>query len=108
MGGDMAGGFGAPNGFTNVVYFASLSSSGVGSWSSATSYPLNVISPGCVVGSGFVYCIGGDTATHGPFGGTFTGFTMAVYFASLSSSGVGPLSSTDNSHTSLSPTNLAL
>src|SRR2546429_2470525 len=94
MGGDMASGFGTPNGFTNVVYFASLSSSGVGSWSSATSYPLNVISPGCVVGSGFVYCIGGDTATHGPFGGTFTGFTSAVYFASLSSSGLGSWAST--------------
>src|SRR2546429_3742642 len=94
MGGDMASGFGTPNGFTNVVYFAPLSSSGVGSWSSATSYPLNVISPSCVVGSGFAYCIGGDTATHSPFGGTFTGFTSAVYFASLSSSGLGSWAST--------------
>ena len=94
IGGDMANGFGTANGFTNVVYFAPLSSSGVGSWSSATSYPLNVISPSCVVGSGFAYCIGGDTATHSPFGGTFTGFTSAVYFASLSSSGVGSWAST--------------
>src|SRR5256885_7621163 len=94
IGGDMANGFGTANGFTNVVYFAPLSSSGVGSWSSGTSYPLNVISPSCVVGSGFAYCIGGDTATHSPFGGTFTGFTSAVYFASLSSSGVGSLAST--------------
>src|SRR3989475_5301565 len=94
IGGDMANGFGTANGFTNVVYFAPLSSSGVGSWSSCTSYPLNVISPSCVVGSGFAYCIGGDTATHSPFGGTFTGFTSAVYFASLSSSGVGSWAST--------------
>src|SRR2546427_283265 len=94
IGGDMANGFGTANGFTNVVYFAPLSSSGVGSWSSGTSYPLNVISPSCVVGSGFAYCIGGDTATHSPFGGTFTGFTSAVYFASLSSSGVGSSAST--------------
>src|SRR5256712_2754248 len=78
----------------SAVYFAPLSSSGVGSWSSGTSYPLNVISPSCVVGSGFAYCIGGDTATHSPFGGTFTGFTSAVYFASLSSSGVGSWAST--------------
>src|SRR5438876_1143061 len=91
IGGDTHGGLANS---TSAVYFAPLSSSGVGSWSSATSYPLNVISPSCVVGSGFAYCIGGDTATHSPFGGTFTGFTSAVYFASLSSSGVGSWAST--------------
>src|SRR2546429_6393837 len=94
MGGDMASGLALAKCFTDVFYFAPLSSSGVGSWSSATSYPLNVISPSCVVGSGFAYCIGGDTATHSPFGGTFTGFTSAVYFASLSSSGLGSWAST--------------
>src|SRR5438876_225578 len=91
IGGDTRGGLANS---TSAVYFAALSSNGVGSWSSSTSYPLNVISPSCVVGSGFAYCIGGDTATHSPFGGTFTGFTSAVYFASLSSSGVGSWAST--------------
>src|SRR2546428_689687 len=91
IGGDTHGGLANS---TSAVYFAALSSNGVGSWLPGTRYPLNVISPSCVVGSGFAYCIGGDTATHSPFGGTFTGFTSAVYFASLSSSGVGSWAST--------------
>jgi hypothetical protein len=69
---------------TSAVYFASLSSNGVGAWSSTTAYPTNVIFQSCVVNSGFVYCIGGESPD----------VTSSVYFASLSSTGVGAWSST--------------
>jgi len=65
---------------TNAVYFALLSSSGVGSWSETTSYPTTIFRHSCVVNSGFVYCIAGQSPS---------GVTNATYFAALSSSGVG-------------------
>src|SRR6266581_3641100 len=80
IGGDMANGFGTANGFTNVVYFAPLSSSGVGSWSSGTSYPLVIYTQSCALDSGFVYCIGGNNGSGVPSGTWSNG----VFFASTS------------------------
>ena len=65
---------------TNAVYFASISSSGVGSWSASTSYPTTIFRHSCMVNSGFVYCIAGQSPT---------GATNATYYAALTSSGVG-------------------
>jgi hypothetical protein len=78
------GGFTGGTSFTNAVYFASLSSSGVGSWKKTTNYPRTLVGLSCVVGGGYIYCVGG-------FAGSATSGTQlrAVYFASLSSSGVG-------------------
>jgi len=72
---------------TDSVYYASLSSTGVGSWSATTSYPVPIFLQSCVVNSGFVYCIGGQLQN---------GSTDAVYFAALSSTGVGSWSATTN------------
>src|SRR5436853_169974 len=66
-------------GYTNAVYFALLSPSGVGPWSATTNYPTIIAFQSCVASSGFVYCIGGNLNV----------ITAAVYFAPLSSSGVG-------------------
>src|SRR6267143_3032197 len=65
---------------TNAVYFASISSSGVGSWSASTSYPATIFRHSCLVNSGIVYCIAGQSPT---------GATNATYYAALTSSGVG-------------------
>lgn len=73
-----------------AVYFAALSSGGVGSWSATTNYPTTIYDQGCFANSGFVYCVGG-VAGGGPGGLTNTN---AVYFAALSSSGVGSWSAT--------------
>jgi len=75
---------GSPDGqssVTNAVYFAKLSSSGVGAWKPTKSYPTKINAQSCIVSAGYVYCIGG--------GPTFDGITSAVYFAQLSSTGVG-------------------
>jgi hypothetical protein len=65
------------------VYYAPLSSSGVGEWSSATDYPITVAEESCTASQGFIYCVGGYTA-NGPRS------VSATYYAPISSSGVGP------------------
>ncbi len=72
---------------TNAVYYATISSSGVGTWISTTNYPANLYAPSCAIYSGYIYCVGGN-ANSG------TQETNAVYFASVSSSGVGTWTST--------------
>jgi len=68
---------------TGAVYFAKLSSSGVGTWKSTTSYPTTESNQSCVVSGGFIYCVGG-------YGGGWS----SVYFTKLSSIGVGKWKST--------------
>ncbi len=85
----------ASGSFTNAVYYAQLSSSGVGPWTSTTAYPSRVEYNSCVASSGYVYCVGGQPGS----GGTYT---SSVYYAALSSSGVGPWTST-----TAYPTNVA-
>lgn len=44
---------------TDQVYYAPLSSSGIGSWSVSSAYPQALASPSCVAYSNDVYCVGG-------------------------------------------------
>ena len=74
------------NSLTNV-YYATLSSSGVGPWASTTSYPVAASSPACVVSSGYMYCVGGETAPGSS--SSAPSFTNAVYYATLTASGIG-------------------
>jgi hypothetical protein len=63
------------------VYYASLSSSGVGAWTQTTAYPAELSSQACVIISSTIYCVGGE--------GNGGSYSNAVYFAPVSSSGVG-------------------
>ena len=65
---------------TSSVYFAALSSSGVGAWKATTSYPTAIRSGSCVASAGKIYCVGGYNSTT---------ITDDVFYAPLSSSGVG-------------------
>jgi hypothetical protein len=65
-------------------YFAPLSADGIGNWTQTTTYPVQASGDACAVSSSVVYCVGGETA-----GGQNPTFTSAVYYASLSSSGIG-------------------
>jgi hypothetical protein len=69
------------------VYYAPISSSGVGTWVQTTSYPTGFWEGSCAISSGYIYCVGGDVDSNGDF-------TSAVYYASVSSSGVGTWTST--------------
>jgi hypothetical protein len=66
----------------NDTYYASLSSTGIGRWSSTTAEPIGGEGQGCGTSSGYVMCVGGI--------GNATGVgTTAVYYAPITATGVG-------------------
>jgi len=65
-------------------YYAPLTASGVGSWTSTAPYPVAASGQACAISSGEIYCIGGETA-----GGNTPSFTNGVYYAPISSGGIG-------------------
>jgi hypothetical protein len=69
---------------TNATYYAKLSSSGVGSWSTSTSYPTNIQLSSCISSDGYIYCVGGQ---YDPNVSNYV--TNATYYATVSSSGIG-------------------
>ena len=73
---------------TSAVYFAPISSSGVGTWTPTTSYPFSITEQSCVARASFVFCVGGLSFPIGP--------TIDVFFAPISSSGVGTWTSTNS------------
>jgi hypothetical protein len=73
---------------TAAVYYAPISSSGVGAWTRTTSYPFAISGQFCGVFGGYMYCVTGATS-----GG---GLVAAVYYAPISSSGVGAWTRTTN------------
>lgn len=64
----------------NWVYYAPISSTGIGAWSSTTGYPQSVYFPMCSTANGYIYCVGGWTQSVD---------IQNVYYAKLSSTGVG-------------------
>src|SRR6266571_1083125 len=84
------GGTTFPAVITDAVYFAPITSSGVGTWNPTTSYPFSIFEQSCVARASFVYCVGGQANPSG-FG---PGPTIAVFFAPISSSGVGTWTTT--------------
>jgi len=78
------GGFGGGGDSHNQVYYATLSASGIGSWSTGNPYPTAVDSASCVNATGGIYCVGGEDYPNNVDG---------VYFAPVSSSGLGSWSS---------------
>lgn len=66
------------------AYYAPLTPLGVGAWSQTTAYPVQAVDQACAVSSGYVYCVGGLTEV-----GASPSFTNAVYYASISSGGIG-------------------
>jgi hypothetical protein len=68
-------------GGTDSVYYAAVSSSGVGAWTATTSYPTDITGQSCVASVAYIYCVSGIDGTQGPRP------TSAVYYAPLSNSG---------------------
>ena len=89
------GGFDGSGKEYNNVYFAQLSTSGIGSWSASAPYPAEVDSAGCFAEAATIYCVGGENSTS---------VLRNVYTASISPSGLGRWSSaTPFPQTSASP-----
>jgi N-acetylneuraminic acid mutarotase len=74
------GGFDAKGKDYANTYYASLSDSGIGAWTSTTPYPALVDSSACVVSSAVMYCVGGENSTS---------VLSNVYDAPLSQTGIG-------------------
>ncbi|MDA4130240.1 MAG: hypothetical protein OK457_05680 [Thaumarchaeota archaeon] len=68
---------------SNQVYTSTLSTSGIGNWTTESPYLQNVSSTSCVAYSGYLYCVGGIFDTKGDD-------ITASYFASISTLNVGP------------------
>jgi hypothetical protein len=66
------------------VYYAPVSSTGIGAWTSTTSYPVAMDGAGCSIYNGYIYCVG----TYGA-----SPYTQ-VYYAPVSSTGIGTWTST--------------
>jgi len=66
------------------AYYATISANGLGEWVPTTSYPLPATGQACAVSGNYVYCVGGATT-----GGQDASYTNAVYYAAVSSSGIG-------------------
>ena len=62
------------------VYYAQLTSSGIGQWSTALSYPTALAAASCAPYSGYLYCVGGFDSSQ--YSSTDT------YFAAVNASGV--------------------
>lgn len=65
----------------NSVYYATLSSGGVGTWTKTTNYPSSLVGQACAISSGYIYCVGGESGQNS--------YSDAVYYAAISSTGVG-------------------
>ena len=68
---------------TNSVWFAPVSSSGIGNWTKTTAYPADVYYPTCFAAASDIYCLGGADSNGNSLGN--------AYYATLTSSGVGGL-----------------
>ena len=84
----------------NAVYYASVSSSGIGSWTSTTAFPTAIEVTSCVVSSGYITCVGGLTYVGSPESNT-----NAVYYDTIASGAVGATwTSTTNYPTNIQAT----
>jgi len=69
---------GSPASPYNQVYYASVSSTGIGTWQATTSYPVAMLGAGCSIYNGYIYCVGSDASPRNQ-----------VYYAPVSSTGIG-------------------
>jgi hypothetical protein len=69
------------NNAQSTDFYATLSSSGVGTWTPTTAYPIQVSGQACAFSSGYIYCVGGQEGSNS--------YSNAVYYAAVSSGGIG-------------------
>jgi len=69
------------NNAQSTAYYAVLTSTGVGTWTSTTAYPIQASGQACAFSSGYIYCVGGQENSNS--------YSHAVYYAPVSSSGIG-------------------
>ena len=73
---------------TGSVWFAPISSSGVGTRTQAADYPARVFFPSCTGLGSYVYCVAGEGTQDNPVNST--------YYSYVTSSGMGPWTATSS------------
>src|SRR5208282_5187135 len=63
------------------VWYAPISSSGVGTWSASAVYPAGIYFPSCSSLGSYVYCVGGENSQYAP--------QNATYYSYVTPSGMG-------------------
>jgi N-acetylneuraminic acid mutarotase len=77
----------------NATYYAPLSSSGVGNWTSTSSYPFkSIYGQSCAIYSGYIYCVGGIINSVNTI--SDSSWTSAVYYAEISPQTIMTMTST--------------
>ncbi len=69
---------GSSSGSQNYVYYAPVSSAGVGNWIASANYPLAFDNAGCSVFNGYLYCVGSAVSPNNQ-----------IYYAPILNPGVG-------------------
>ena len=80
-------GQGSPYTYSNTVYYASISHSGLGAWEYTANYPLEDGYQSCTTQNGYFFCVAGNANGI---------FANAAYYAPISSSGAVQWSFTGN------------
>jgi hypothetical protein len=88
------GGFISPGNATTNVYYAKVSSQGIGLWKQTAGYTINVSAPSCAVEANTVYCIGGiypddNESSEGGYWDSNGNVTGEGFFANLTPDGIG-------------------
>ena len=76
-------------------YYAPISDTGIGQWKPTTNYPSGFYNAGCQIYNGYIYCVGNDYVSPGNLISINT--TQYVYYAPVSTGGIGDWSLTSNS-----------
>jgi len=79
-------GLNASRALNSFVYFAPISSTGIGAWNLTTPYPTGTYLPSCYSEDNYIYCLGGVDGSGNAL--------SATYYAALSSTGVGSWTAT--------------
>jgi hypothetical protein len=84
------GGADSNNNAVSTAYYAILTPTGVGTWTPTTAYPISVSGQACAFSSGalflgYIYCVGGQ----GNSNSNSASYSYAVYYAPVSSGGIG-------------------
>jgi len=81
-------------GYITSTYYAPIGTTGIGSWSATTPYPVATAYFNCATYNGYIYCVGGAN-----------GFSNKVYYATVGPTGIGSWTAGTTYPGSLAPGN---
>ncbi|MGC8670035.1 MAG: InlB B-repeat-containing protein [Candidatus Micrarchaeia archaeon] len=65
--------------YSDLVYYAPITNTGIGSWTNTTKYPIPMYNASCSIYNGYIYCVGTS----------YSKYSKLTYYAPITSSGIG-------------------